>query len=476
MNQRMRFVVLAALVCLLTACGTKAPAAEAAVAETASAPAEPIREQVTADETFTSTDGTAEYTMKIDQYLSADPLPIVEVVPWDLTGEDVERVARAFFPEAVFYERTKYSDPEYTRGQLQYLIDLLSELNEEGLRELYGPVDQDTLNLVGRYIQIYTQLLAKAPEGEFREPFEDWIFRREDYHADYYNGNKNLCATTEVGDLHYNVYAIIREKGDYKYNRIFLDLGEGLGLHYEKSLLRAKLCRTAEPTQEQVEAAVEKAQNILDRMELGQWKVSSWQVLVDDGDGAHAPEYKIEVRAVPVVAGIPALEGQIIYNFQSEEEEASNYMASSAGFLFSADGTPVYFDMTAPIREVQVVQEAVSPLSVGELLDCAQTHLGQLDPGDGIGIPFDSDFFFIMHGESATSKIRVTSFEYGLSRKKVPGKDFHYYYVPTLVFYGGSEYYGADSGVMLESSAKYGDGIDDILWLDATDGTMIPQI
>lgn len=479
MKKQIRSLALASLL-LLTGCG-KAPAEPAvtgAVGEI-SVPVEATEQQLTANETFTNADGTAQFTMDIDQYLRVEPLPIVEVVPWDITGEDVERVARAFFPEAVFYERTKQSDPVFTRDQLQYMIGLLNELDTEGLKELYGYTDQDTLNHVGRYIQMYTQMLDKTPEGEFREPFEDWIFRREDYHADHYDGNRNLAATTEVDGIHYWVYSIIREKGDYKYNRIFVDLGEGgVGPHYEKDLLRAKLCRTAEPTQDQIDEAVKKAQDILDRMELGQWKVSGWKVHVDEGGaymGGHAPEYEIEVRAVPVVAGIPALDGQRIYDFQSEEKEASNYMTTGAYFLFSADGTPVYFDLTAPIREVRVVEEVAQVLPVREMLDDAQEYLGQLDPGGGIGIPYGNEAFFLMYGETAAGRIRVSDLEYGLARKKVPGKEFHYYYVPTLVFYGGSEYYGEDSGVLLAASSQFGDGIADILWLDATTGTMIPQ-
>lgn len=461
---------------LLTACGEKT--AEVTEVSQTTVPAEPIDEQVTVDETFTSADGTAEYTMTIDQYLQSDTLPVVEVVPHDLTEADVERVARAFFPDAVFYERTKQSDPKYTRAQLEYKISLLNELDAQGLKELYGHADQDTLDTVGSYIQFYTQKLNSAPAEEFREA-DQWVFRKEDYHCDYDHGDKVLCNTTMVDGIAYHVFAFTRNKGDYSFNRIFIDVGEGLGLHHEKLQLWAKLCRTAEPTQEQIDAVVAKAQQILDDMELGEWKVDSWEVLVEEGsdEGGHAPEYKIAVKAYPVVNGIPILPGQVCYDYQSDEPEASKCMTPDAYFLFAADGTPMYFALTAPIDEVGVVEEAAATLSMQELMEKAQVYLGELDPGDGIGIPFNNDTLFLMYGESSTSKIAVTSFGYGLSRRKAPGKAFHYYYVPTLVFYGSAAYYGADSGTMLASSDTYvGAGnVDDILWLDARDGTMIPQ-
>ena len=51
----------------------------------------PLDERLTYQDTFTSTDGTVTYTLDLDQELSSQPLPVVEVVPHYLTGEDVDR-------------------------------------------------------------------------------------------------------------------------------------------------------------------------------------------------------------------------------------------------------------------------------------------------------------------------------------------------------------------------------------------------
>ena len=115
----------------------------------------PLDEQLLHTETFTSTDGTAEYTIHFDQELKSNPLPIVEVVPHFFTGEDVKRVAHALFGDVDFYEREHEDDPEYSKEQLQKRINWMTELaTPEALRELYGGEEyvEDTLELLKFFI------------------------------------------------------------------------------------------------------------------------------------------------------------------------------------------------------------------------------------------------------------------------------------------------------------------------------------
>lgn len=64
-------------------------------------------------------------------------------------------------------------------------------------------------------------------------------------------------------------------------NGITIDLGSGVDLTTtEKAIYRSKLCRTEEPTEEQILAVKTKSQELLDRMGLGDWlvvdPVSGW--------------------------------------------------------------------------------------------------------------------------------------------------------------------------------------------------------
>ena len=78
----------------------------------------PLDEQLQYTDTFTSHDGTAEYTINLDQELTSDPLPIVEVVPHFFTGEEVKHIAHVLFGDADFYEREPWENPQYSKSQL----------------------------------------------------------------------------------------------------------------------------------------------------------------------------------------------------------------------------------------------------------------------------------------------------------------------------------------------------------------------
>ena len=99
----------------------------------------PLDERIQYSETFTSTDGTAEYVINFDQKMTSDPLPIVEVVPRFFTGEEVKQIAQVLFGDVDFYEREPEKDPQFSKEQLQKEINWMSSLaNTEAMQELYG--------------------------------------------------------------------------------------------------------------------------------------------------------------------------------------------------------------------------------------------------------------------------------------------------------------------------------------------------
>ncbi len=99
----------------------------------------PLDEKILLTDTVTSHDGTAQYTIHLNQQLTSAPLPIAQAVPHRLTGEDVKRVAQALFADAPFYEREHEENAAYSKEQLQKRIRWMTELaSREALTELYG--------------------------------------------------------------------------------------------------------------------------------------------------------------------------------------------------------------------------------------------------------------------------------------------------------------------------------------------------
>lgn len=115
----------------------------------------PLDEEILYTDTFTSHDGTAEYTINLDQELTSDPLPIVEVVPHFFTGEEVKKVCDTLLGEAEWREQVREADPKYSKSEIQYKLEWMTEIaNSDALRELFGGKDADeALDLLRSFMQ-----------------------------------------------------------------------------------------------------------------------------------------------------------------------------------------------------------------------------------------------------------------------------------------------------------------------------------
>ena len=148
----------------------------------------PLDEKILLTDTVTSQDGTAEYTICLNQQLTSAPLPIAQAVPHRLTGEDVKRVAQALFADAPFYEREHEENGAYSKEQLQKRIRWMTELAaREALTELYGGEEyvEDTLESLRFWLQKYTVQMETAPTENPHTPCE-WIFQKDKHYAASY--------------------------------------------------------------------------------------------------------------------------------------------------------------------------------------------------------------------------------------------------------------------------------------------------
>lgn len=441
----------------------------------------PLDEQVQYAETFTSTDGTAEYIINLDQKMTSDPLPIVEVVPHMFTGEDVERIAQVLFGDADFYEREHEEDAEYSKEQLQKRINWMSEIaSTEAINTLLGAEDADgypqdytqQIDLLKMFLQQYTVQMETAPEENPHEPC-DWTFKRDSEYASSYNahGNDWIIATVDLGELNYHVYVVRRDKGDYKYNELSVAFGDGLGYpDLEMAYLRAKVCRTPEPTHEQIDALTEKAQTMLDQMGMGQWKVSHTYVIAETyGD---AVEYQVQIGASPVFNDVHAIYGQRIKSLTSEDANASNYFMTSAVFHFSANGDLIYFDMNAPVDVKMVVNDGAAILSTEELMERAKDHLSLI----GAESQYMAAILSNWYQKPITCKVEIDHLEFGLARTRVANKDFTFYYVPAFVLHGSATYYDKQTGEYIEFPYEPDVEMErPLVWINAVDGSIIGE-
>ena len=432
-------------------------------------------------EQFTSTDGSVHFTIDINKEIAADVNQVIEVAPHRLTEDDIRRVAKVLLGDVDFYERRSSTNPQYSKAQYQQMISRLSAYsNREALTNLMGVSGADTyLEYVQKFIESWTRKYETAPTEDPRIPC-DWTLKKERH----YNDNEVEIGKRTVADdsdvLYVNaekngieyIYSVITKDDDgYKVNRLNLNLTEGLGLYpVDMAIYRSMLCRTEEPTAEQIDTANIKVQDLLSKMELGQWQISETTVEAKQIDDI--TEYTIHITAVPNLNGVPAIYGQSAGNLQNAYD--ATYFMTYAEFILSANGDIVYFNLDSPLEIIDTRNENVATLSVAELMKSCIQHLSFSD-ADAYGLPTDvREEIENVSEQNLLCQVAISDVEYVLGRVKKPDSDDHYYYIPIMVLNGIVNYIGEkDERCYYTNCHVPSEGIPHLIWINAIDGSIV---
>ena len=427
--------------------------------------------KISIDEVFYSTDGTVEFRLSIDQNETMKSFPVVEVAPHYLSENDVRRVAYALFGNVQMYEAEPELAPIYSQDEIREKIERWSQYaNENSVTELLGNNSQDTVALIKQFIENYTKLYDSAPVNNPHMICE-WKYQKESYYEvaqdelssiNLEDDNDKIAATVQLENIHYYFAASTRNKEDFKLNNIRAYLYDGIGPNMlDEHIFRAWLCRTEEPTTEQVSNVKNEAEKMLEQMQLGEWHID--ECYVETKLYGDIPEYIIHINAVPVLNGVPAIRVPQLTNLKSEEVYASNYYITDAEFEFSARGDLVSFRLYSPIDIVNIVNDNVAVKSTNELLELAKSYLELSDYYEyGFGPVIDS------LGEEINCTITIEKLESNLVRVKAPNSDERYYYVPAIVLKGNVEYSSAAVGDIYYTSNNV-----TLVTINAVDGTII---
>lgn len=427
--------------------------------------------------TFNSTDESVHFVMDISQEISSAELPLIRVVPHYLTEADAERAAYAIFPDTEFYEPTPLLDPVLTKNEIREKINLWSQYtSEESLKGLYGDnfggdYLSSTASLVKQFIEEYTAKYETAPESSIHAPCpwkmrksSEYIYTKEELaEMDVDNDNDEISAQCYVNGSPYYYTASTRKKNDFKVNMITVILYGGESPRsIEDRILAAKLCRTQEPTPEQLENVNKKAAQILSDLELGQWEIDEYNVTKQSyGDKT---EYCIFVNAVPVFNGVPAIRHRQLGSLRNPDGYAASQYITDANFCFSANGDLISFQLFTPLDVEEVVNEHVKTMDMNALLERAQDVMMLTD---AYTYSFGSYLQFI--DEAVQCNITVSEMEYGLTRIKVPDQEDSYYYAPAIQLKGNVEYVGKESGKTYYVS----EDPEELVVINAIDGSII---
>lgn len=425
-------------------------------------------------EIFMSSDGSVEFKFMISEKLANENWPIIEVSPHYLTETDAERVARILFKDADFFYAEPRLAEKYTKSELQNKIMRWAQYsNVDALHELFGDVGGDLQfreNLVKAAIEEYTEEISTSNDDYRHAPCQ-WQYKKESFY--WYNAaeidekslakeNDVIQASVKIGDISYIYTVSTRNQNDFKINNIHVYPFDGFSPNsIDDRIFRAWLCRTEEPTDEQVELIRSKCESMIAEMQLGTWMID--ECYVDVVYYGEIPEFVVCINAVPMFDGIATLRRPQITNLKSEEAYASNYYLSDIRFEFSANGNLVRFSLYSPLDVVNTVNKNVAVLENDQLLEIAREHLKLSDYYQyGYGAMID------LIEEEVMCTVDITNVDMKLTRVKVPNTDERYYYIPSIAFMGQVEYYGKESGKIYFSNEDV-----TLVILNAVDGSII---
>jgi len=430
---------------------------------------------------FSSTDGSVTFNINVEKGVIEESKKVIEVAPHFLTSDDIRRVAEALLGNVNFYERRPSENPQYSKSQyLQMINRLAAYANKEALTELMGESGADTyLEYIQDFITIWNSKLESAPENDPRV-LCDWSLKKERHYnnSDVEIANRSaedesnvLYANAERNGIEYNLSVITKRNAGYKINRINLNLTEGLNLYpVDMAIYRSMLCRTETPTKEQIKAASDKAQEMLDNMGLGKWSIATSKI--ESKQIGNTVEYAIQVVATPVISGTTVALGQHMANYQ--DAYVATYGMTYAEFLFSANSDLVYFNLDSPMDIIETLNENVETLSADELIEISKQYLS-LSDADAYGLPKESRISLEeAKEERILCNVTLSKAEYGMGRVAIANTDDHYYYIPVLILKGNVEYIGEKSGQCYYTNHRTAsEETPALVWINAVDGSII---
>lgn len=436
---------------------------EALIRQQADGPMESV--EISKHNTFSSVDGKIEIIWDVDTTLEKEAYPVIEVSPHELTEAKVKHVSEVLFPGCKFYDygHENNRDSLYAKGYYQKLINrLLPYTDKEAYQEMYGSLDG--MQGLLEEIDWMTKCMETAPALP-QLPVCDWKYKHPGDYL-FFQGNpwdQLLIAATDTGEADYILQASHGYGQLHYFNNLLVKLQSASS--YADQILYAQYCRTAPPTQTQIDQAKEKGQALLDKLGIGSWQVTKADI-VEEKIGHTITEYQIELEARPL---LNEYVGESVQKKSGggTDEFSPSYPISRARIDFSADGHLIWLSIASPIDLEKVVNENVKILPFDTLCEKIETQLSFWEPNEADQEQIDNCKNY--YHEELAGRLKITGLQYGLGRVSVPNKKAHYYYLPVLVAEGTVEYYGTKSGTVYipaEETAK------ELIVINAVDGSL----
>ena len=377
-------------------------------------------------DSFQSADGSVNVEINLEdaELLKANFSP-VRVRPRAITEDEAEHIARVLFGDAEILDYLFCRD--YTKAELEEQRALWQELLAgDGLVKLYGDDEagqhmaKNTAETIEAFLESKT--LEKAPE-RIERTVCDFSFKKADEEESY-----EIQAITEKDGIPYYFGAVNNTEGGIGVYHVSAYLSteyntpNNMGVH----MLLDSLLSEEEPTSQQLEAVREKAEKLIDELDIGQWQIDQCSSRTAYCLGSR--ELKtITVTALPLYNNIPVLRQPQLGNLRSEEENAQRCYYQDLCFEFAPDGTLISFDYFTPMELVDDSGSDTHTLSFAELMGSIKTFMSQTTAAQ-YPRPEGTD------GTLGTDVV-ISSIQLGFTRESI-GNSEDYMLVPSVTVYG----------------------------------------
>ena len=412
-----------------------------------------------------SQDGDVVYYIDCETEASPDKYPVVEVSPHELTPQDAQRIGQALFGEAQFleYEYNRSPSAAEREANMERWETYLSDGTIQDLVNGNELLIKDYELVLSRFRANYANVLDNSSDGIEMAPCE-WEFHPDSFYFGELaeSEHRAIRARVNCGGATYRFDIVNRTADDFCVYMISAYLYDDLSPNNIDTLIREyELCKSPEPSQEQIDEVVKKVYAILDAFQIGDWIVDCCQV--DSLCRGSQEAYIITVKACPAFAGVPVIRQVQLSNLRSDLACSQHLYYSDAEFRFAANGHLLTCAIRSPLDVNQLSEDCAEALSCEKLLQIAKEHLKSQD------VSVFRDYYTDDPNEDVSAKVYITSMDVGLVRIEVEN-GMTYRYIPALCLDGYFEIYNRNGDLLMDSSEL---GLCRMLEINAIDGTEI---
>lgn len=443
---------------------------------------------------FSTNDGLIQVRIHTQEAVSVpETMPVLRIKPKTITIEALQQIARAVFGDAQLYE---YSEEMSREELLECIAAMEKGVTDEAIKASHGEnisdADLESIRQARlEMLEYYRNAYANASDAPSPTPCQ-WKFWPMEHYAfhDYagtdpsytddipYGVQADLRATATVDGIPYEFWASNFEREGFCNHSvsIFLNAPQGMAdpnsEQYKSWVEGLGICAQEAATEQELDAALTKAAQLLRDMGLGDWQLRAESCIGYNYNNS----WQIAVEGQPIYDGYPVVRQDAIKDVRDSPFYGQDYYFESVRLVFTNDGRLLEMKYQGAAEVVEVVEEAASLTGAVELRQLVSDTMHSWKYSDLFVYTADRtmNYFGDLKVEIGQCGADINAITVGFARKETEGTD--YLLIPVISFRGELQVTGTIEGfsessmdlMMFDDSGEHA-----LLMIDLTDGSVI---